>query len=459
MSRYHRQSGFGLTESLIALVILSVGLLALNGVHTQFIRSLSEENNRSQALMLTSKRLDEFRMDAADKTFNALDGSKKNAYETSLDQEWTVSGSNPATVTVTTSWSEDASDSVTLSALISELTPVTLSFQGQEVGSGGGSSSSPSNESPVATDDAADVTQNQSGSNNSVEINVKVNDSDAETANENLGVSQSTTTSNGVLTLTDGVFTYTPNDDFIGSDAFTYLLSDGDGGVDSATVTITVLALSGNNPPIAVGDTGSVTEDSGSYVITINLLANDSDPDGDDINITGINGAAIYGTRALINGSFTYTLDNGNSDVNGLNSGQTLTEIFTYTLSDGTDTVAGNITITIQGANDYIGTYSIKLTNKTSDDKLDISKDYLLEYPLGDGSITCNIVSSNYNNVDVGASITLSNICTVDSGTLSVDDVIKIKTDKGVHIYNAIVTQVLLGDRVIEADITELPNP
>ena len=191
MSRYHRQSGFGLTESLLALVILSVGLLALNGVHTQFIRSLSEENNRSQALMLTSKRLDEFRMDAADKTFDASNGSEEEAYGTSLDQAWTVSGSNPATVTVTTSWSEDASDSVTLSALISELTPVTLSFQGQEVGSGGGSSSSPSNASPVATDDAADVTQNQSGSNNSVEINVKENDSDAETANADLNVSQS----------------------------------------------------------------------------------------------------------------------------------------------------------------------------------------------------------------------------------------------------------------------------
>ena len=454
MISYHRQSGFGLTESLIALVILSVGLLALNGVHTQFIRSLSEENYRSQALMLTSKRLDEFRMDAADKTFNALDGSDNDVYSTSLDQTWTVSGSNPATVTVTTSWSEDAADSVTLSALISELTPVTLSFQGQEVGSGGGSSSQPSNQPPVATDDSASVTQHLSGSPNSDEIAVKGNDSDAETTNENLGVSQSSTPSNGVLTLTDGVFTYIPNDDFVGVDTFTYLLSDGDGGVDSATVTITVLAVSGNNPPIAVGDAGSVTEDSGSYVITINLLDNDSDPDGDVITVTAINGTASYGSRSLNNGIFTYTLDNDNSAVDALNPGQTLIETFSYTLSDGTDTDTGNISITIQGSNDYVGTYSVKLTNGTSDDNLDISKNDVLEYQSDDVSISCDIVSTNYNNVDVGASITLSNICTVNSGTLSIGDVMKIKRNNS-HIYNATVTQILLGDRVIEAEITE----
>ncbi|MGR5457478.1 Ig-like domain-containing protein, partial [Vibrio alfacsensis] len=46
---------------------------------------------------------------------------------------------------------------------------------------------------------------------------------------------------NGSVTVdTDGYWTYTPNDDYNGSDSFTVEVSDGQGGTDTITVNIGV---------------------------------------------------------------------------------------------------------------------------------------------------------------------------------------------------------------------------
>jgi hypothetical protein len=48
---------------------------------------------------------------------------------------------------------------------------------------------------------------------------------------------------NGTLTSDAGVVTYTPIPGFIGTDSFVYTVSDGNGGFDSATVTVTVFEI------------------------------------------------------------------------------------------------------------------------------------------------------------------------------------------------------------------------
>ena len=53
--------------------------------------------------------------------------------------------------------------------------------------------------------------------------------------------------------------TYTPNANFHGSDSFTYVVSDGNGGTDTGTVDVTVTAV--NDPPVATNDTASTAED------------------------------------------------------------------------------------------------------------------------------------------------------------------------------------------------------
>ncbi|NIR25850.1 MAG: hypothetical protein GWN77_02575, partial [Gammaproteobacteria bacterium] len=65
---------------------------------------------------------------------------------------------------------------------------------------------------------------------------------------------------------TDGSFTYDPNGQFeylqAGSsttDSFTYMVSDGHGGNDTATVTITINGV--NDPPVAVNDSAITKKD------------------------------------------------------------------------------------------------------------------------------------------------------------------------------------------------------
>lgn len=77
-----------------------------------------------------------------------------------------------------------------------------------------------------------------------------------------------------------------------------------------------------NRPPVAVDDAPTTAEDG---VLTINVLANDSDPDGDPLTVTAV-GAASHGSVVLnADQSITYAPA---ADYNGPDS-------FTYTISDG----------------------------------------------------------------------------------------------------------------------------
>ncbi|MBU8541457.1 VCBS domain-containing protein [Roseomonas tokyonensis] len=82
-----------------------------------------------------------------------------------------------------------------------------------------------------------------------------------------------------------------------------------------------------------------------SLVANGNVLWNDSDADGDTLSVTAVNGQAagvgatilgIYGTLLLgADGQYSYTLANDQANVRALAAGQTVTETFRYTLSDG----------------------------------------------------------------------------------------------------------------------------
>src|SRR6185312_2244664 len=78
---------------------------------------------------------------------------------------------------------------------------------------------------------------------------------------------------NGALSHnTDGSFTYTPNQNFYGTDSFTYTVNDGTTTGAAATVTVKVSAV--NDAPVANPDTASTTM--GTPVV-IDVKANDTD--------------------------------------------------------------------------------------------------------------------------------------------------------------------------------------
>ena len=116
--------------------------------------------------------------------------------------------------------------------------------------------------------------------------------------------------------------------------SFNYTISDGNGGTSTSTLTITITGT--NDGPVANPDTNTVAEDTVAPV-TGNVLTNDTDVDGDALVVTTTGAqVGIYGTVTInADGSYSFALNNGNAAVQALGVGETLTQSFNYTISDG----------------------------------------------------------------------------------------------------------------------------
>ncbi|MBU3600750.1 hypothetical protein ICN28_09490, partial [Polynucleobacter sp. 30F-ANTBAC] len=66
----------------------------------------------------------------------------------------------------------------------------------------------------------------------------------------------------------------------------TYVISDGQGGTDTSTLTLTMVPV--NDPPVDPDDVNTVTEDT-TLTVAANtgLLLNATDPEGNPLTITG----------------------------------------------------------------------------------------------------------------------------------------------------------------------------
>jgi CshA-type fibril repeat protein len=168
---------------------------------------------------------------------------------------------------------------------------------------------------PVAADDAATTPEDQA-----VTIEVLANDSDPN--GDALSVSISGAPAHGAATANgDGTVSYQPAADFVGEDAFVYTVEDGRGGSDSATVRVTVTAV--NDSPEAVDDAATTPEN---RPVSIDVLANDSDADGDALEVASVSPSADGSVRINPDGTvrfrpdahftgratFTYTVEDGN---------------------------------------------------------------------------------------------------------------------------------------------------
>ena len=177
-----------------------------------------------------------------------------------------------------------------------------------------------------------------------------------------------TLTSGAKLTVkADGSYAYDPNGKFdslaVGqttTDSFSYTVSDGSGGTATATATITITGA--NNVPVAVADAATVAEDAVLMLPAKGVLANDTDVDaGTTLNVTAVNGntasvgSAITlasGAKVTMKADGSYTVDT-NGKYNSLAAGETVTESFSYTVSDGSGgSATGKATVTITGTND-----------------------------------------------------------------------------------------------------------
>ncbi|WP_042783075.1 tandem-95 repeat protein, partial [Vibrio parahaemolyticus] len=143
--------------------------------------------------------------------------------------------------------------------------------------------------------------------------------------------------SNGTVSVNpDGSVTYTPNDNYVGKDTFTYVVTSG-GVSESTTVNVDVTPV--NDAPVAKDDTAITDEDT---PVTIDVLPNDTDIDGDKLSIQSATVPEAQGKVEIVDGKLVFTPAenfNGHAEI-------------TYTVTDGQLTDAAKVTVTVNPVND-----------------------------------------------------------------------------------------------------------
>ncbi|HEX2122565.1 MAG TPA: cadherin-like domain-containing protein, partial [Thermoanaerobaculia bacterium] len=179
------------------------------------------------------------------------------------------------------------------------------------------------NGAPVAVNDIATTAEDVA-----IDVNVTGNDSDPD--GDALVVRGVGNASNGNATFSGGTVRYTPNANFHGSDSFTYTISDNKGGSSTARVNVTISSVA--DAPSAQPD--SIVATPGSSV-TLAVLENDSDADGDALSVTAVS-TPRAGTATHNGTTVTYTAP----------AGFTGSDAFTYTVTDATgSTATANVTV------------------------------------------------------------------------------------------------------------------
>jgi len=183
----------------------------------------------------------------------------------------------------------------------------------------------PVNDPPLPKDDDATTDEDTP-----VVISVLANDIDVD--GDELTVDAKQPDAGSVTVKKDGTVKYSPAPDFAGTDAFTYSVSDATAKPVEATVTVTVNPV--NDAPVAQDD-GAATEGS---PVTIDVLANDVDPDGDPLSV--LPGSAPQHGEIVVNqdGTVTYTP----------NPGFLGTDTFTYNAFDGTASTEATVTVLVR---------------------------------------------------------------------------------------------------------------
>ncbi len=140
---------------------------------------------------------------------------------------------------------------------------------------------------------------------------------------------------NGTVTSNGTTVTYTPAATFVGTDRFTYTITDGQGASSTAPVTVTVTPVT--QPPVAMADAAATPVGT---PLTLAVLANDTDPTGLPLTITTVTQGA--------NGTVT---SNGTTVTYTPVATFVGTDRFTYTITDSqgaSSTATVTITVFVQ---------------------------------------------------------------------------------------------------------------
>ena len=136
-----------------------------------------------------------------------------------------------------------------------------------------------------------------------------------------------------------------------GSNTYRVEVTADDGWEGRTTQTVLVTVTDVDEPPVATDDAGDslrTAEDSATTDLVAALLANDRDPDSGTLSIVAVDTGATQGVVRFDLAAQTLVYD-PNGAFDGLREGQSATDRFTYTVSDGTFTATATAEVTIDG--------------------------------------------------------------------------------------------------------------
>ena len=192
----------------------------------------------------------------------------------------------------------------------------------------------PVNDPPMAGNDAADMDE---GGVLALEASsLLANDTDAE--GDTLSVAAVGEVINGTVSLDGTTIIYAHDGSETTIGRFYYIVTDGADGSE-ATVTLSIRPV--NDPPQAEVDEADIDEGATLFLEAATLLANDSDAEGDALEVVAV-GQAVNGTAFLDDSTIVYAHDGSESPFGS----------FSYTISDGLDSSSGRVHLNVEPVND-----------------------------------------------------------------------------------------------------------
>ncbi|MCE2507455.1 MAG: tandem-95 repeat protein, partial [Nitrosopumilaceae archaeon] len=177
------------------------------------------------------------------------------------------------------------------------------------------SSSSNSNTPPDAASDTITIAED------SVDNAISVLHNDSDSDGDNISIdSVNTSGTHGTAVPSGDTILFTPDADYFGDTTLSYRITDGNGGFSVGIVTITVTNV--NDPPVSENDYITTSEE---QPVTISVLDNDSDIDGDTLSFHSVDGTNTAGSVTNNGDTITFT---PSDDYNGDST-------FTYVTADG----------------------------------------------------------------------------------------------------------------------------
>nr|WP_305852393.1 PKD domain-containing protein [Zobellia sp. B3R18] len=288
------------------------------------------------------------------------------------------------------------------------------------------------NTAPTAGDFSVDVEQDSN--NNSIDLSPYINDADG----DELTITIISDFRNGTAIVSGNTIVYTPTSGYTGEDNIVYTVNDGNGGIATATINVTVDS-SVNLAPVAVNDTYTIAEAGNLNVL---ILTNDTDNENNDLTVNWVGGSpANIGQSISGSGGGLFTITAGgnltfntNGEFDGLNNGDSQTTTVQYRVTDGnSNSNIATVSVIVTGVDDPNNSPTAVISTSVTSGTTPLSVDFTgnqsidddgsivsYEWEFGENNRTSSQANPTYEYISPGDYIVTLKVTDDDGATNSV---------------------------------------